>query len=164
MKFNTTVSFLALVAPVLAASIGSQEVLLTLTHVSGDTTSALDSNCFSAVDHAVKNAFQTVHKNSDFSIAGLEFTTEVDAANYDDDDADDDLEADSDDDASPFGGSVDGGDKNGERATTRRWHRMPSPLRWRGMRHDTNVSTATEVAGNDGWDNNDLEDDSDDEQ
>jgi len=87
MKLNTTVSFLALVAPVLAASIGSQEVLLTLTHVSGDTTSALDSNCFSAVDHAVKNAFQTVHKNSDFSIAGLEFTTEVDAANYDDDDA-----------------------------------------------------------------------------
>ena len=87
MKLNTIVSFLALVAPVLAASIGSQEVLLTLTHVSGDTTSALDSNCFSAVDHAVKNAFQTVHKNSDFSIAGLEFTTEVDAANYDDDDA-----------------------------------------------------------------------------
>jgi len=70
-----------------------------------------------------------------------------------------DLEDNTDDDALLFGCSVDG-DKNGDGDNKE----VASDAVPEADGHDTNVDITTEVAGNDGRDNNDLEDDSDDER
>ncbi len=70
-----------------------------------------------------------------------------------------DLDNNTDDDASLFGSSVDG-DENGNGDN----EDVASDAIPEADGHDTNVDIATKVAGNDGRDNNDLEDDSDDKR
>ena len=75
MKIGATIFLLALVAPstTFAAYIGTQKISVKISHIQG---TALDKTCTDAIKSAIMTSFNTVHLESDFSVAYTEITTE----------------------------------------------------------------------------------------